>query len=133
MHRLAVLLVPFLLFSPVARAEEKGSLAGSVRTREGAALPHVVLLVSGPSGSRTVVTGPEGRYRASALAPGAYTVAVDQPGFVLDPAPRADVGAAETSLDLTVAHVPVREQVVVTATRSEAPLSTLGIGVSVLD
>jgi outer membrane cobalamin receptor len=133
MRRLVFLLTPFLLLAPAVRAEESGSLAGSVRTREGAPLPHLVLLVSGPSGSRTAVTGPEGRYRVSTLPPGSYTVVVDQPGFVLDPAARAEVGAAETSLDLTVAHVPVREQVVVTATRSEAPLSTLGIGVSVLD
>jgi vitamin B12 transporter len=133
MRRLVFLLTPFLLLAPVVRAEEGGSIAGSVRTREGAPLPHLVLLVSGPSGSRTAVTGPEGRYRVRALPPGSYTVVVDQAGFVLDPAARADVGRGETSLDLTVAHVPVREQVVVTATRSEAPLSTLGIGVSVLD
>ena len=68
-RRLAAVLMPLLLLAPAVRAEEKGSLAGSVRTREGAPLPHVVLLVTGPSGSRTVVTGPEGRYRASALAP----------------------------------------------------------------
>jgi vitamin B12 transporter len=136
MRRLALplslsVLVP--LFAPPAFAQPTGSLAGSVRTGEGAALPHLVLLVSGPSGPRTVVTGPEGRYRVPALAPGAYTLSVDQPGFVLDPAARAEVGAAETAMDLTVAHVPVREHVVVTATRSEAPLSTLGIGVAVLD
>jgi vitamin B12 transporter len=137
MRRL-VLVVAFLVLAPLvcaslSFAEPTGSLAGAVRTGEGAPMPHLVLLVSGPSGSRAVVTGPEGRYRVRALPPGAYTVTVDQPGFVLDPAPRADVGGGETSLDLTVAHVPVREQVVVTATRSEAPLSTLGIGVSVLD
>lgn len=130
---LFLLLTPFVFLATASGAEEAGSLAGSVRTREGAALPHLVLMVTGPSTSRTVVTGPEGRYRASGLPPGAYTVTVDQPGFVLEPAARAEVRGPETPLDLTVAHVPVREQVVVTATRSEAPLSTLGIGVSVLD
>jgi outer membrane cobalamin receptor len=133
MRRIAILLTPFLLLPCAGGAEDSGSLTGAVRTHEGAPLPHLVLLVNGPSGPRTVLTGPEGRYRAAALAPGAYTVTVDQPGFVLDPAARAEVGAAEARLDLTVAHVPVREQVVVTATRSEAPLSTLGISVSVLD
>src|SRR4029078_10659275 len=43
------------------------------------------------------------------------------------------VAQGDTALDLTVAHVPVREHVVVSATRSEAPASTLGITVSVLD
>src|SRR5882672_3549279 len=98
MRRLVFLLTPFLLLAPVARAEEGGSLAGSVRTREGAPLPHLVLLVSGPTGSCTAVTGPEGRYRVRALPPGSYTVVVDQPGFVLDPAARADVDRGETSL-----------------------------------
>jgi len=126
-------LTSFLLLASVSSAEETGSLSGSVRTRDGAPLPHVVLLVSGPSGPRTVVTGPEGRYRAPALVPGGYTVTVEQPGFVLDPAAATTVAQGETSLDLTVAHVPVREHVVVSATRSEAPLSTLGIAVGVLD
>lgn len=126
-----------LLLSTVSRAEDTGSLAGSVRTREGAPLPHLVLTVAGPSGTRSVVTGLEGRYSASGLAPGAYTITIDEPGFVLDPPGRATVAAdgttLSTTLDLVVAHVPVREHVVVSATRSEAPLSTLGIAVSVLD
>jgi len=127
------LLTSVLLLASVSHAEHGGSLAGSVRTREGVALPHLLLIVDGPSGSRAVLTGPEGRYRASALAPGAYTVTVDQAGFVLDPSAAAAVAEGETSLDLTVAPVPVREHVVVSATRSEAPLSTLGIAVGVLD
>lgn len=127
------LLTSFLLLAAVSHAQETGSLSGSVRTRDGAPLPHVVLTVAGPSGPRTVVTGPEGRYRVPALAPGGYTVTVEQPGFVLQPAATATVAQGETSLDLTLAHVPVREHVVVSATRSEAPLSTLGIAVGVLD
>jgi len=130
---LLFLLTPFVFLAPVSRAQGDAGLAGSVRTREGSPLPHLVLTVTGPSGSRTVVTGPEGRYRAAPLSPGAYTVTLDQPGFVLEPAARADVGGGLTSLDLVVAHVPVREQVVVSATRSEAPLSTVGIAVGVLD
>ena len=127
------LFTSLLLLASVSSAGEMGSLSGSVRTRDGAPLPHVVLVVAGPTGPRTIVTGPEGRYRALALAPGAYTVTVEQPGFVLDPAATATVAQGDTALDLTVAHVPVREHVVVSATRNEAPASTLGITVSVLD
>jgi outer membrane cobalamin receptor len=127
------LFTSFLLLASVSHAEQGGSLAGSVRTREGTPLPHLVLIVDGPSGPRTLLTGPEGRYRASGLPPGGYTVTVEQPGFVLDPAAAATVAEGETALDLTVAHVPVREHVVVSATRSDAPLSSLGIAVGVLD
>src|SRR5262249_48978392 len=80
-----------------------------------------------------VVTGPEGRYRVTALGAGTYTVSVPSPGFVLSPEPRVDVGSAETSLDLVLSPAPVQEQVVVTATRNEAALSTLGVTVSTLD
>ena len=127
------LLTPFLLLASLSYADETGSLSGSVRTREGAPLPHLVLMVAGPAGSRAVLTGLEGRYRTGGLPPGGYTVTIDQPGFALDSPARADVGDGPASLDLVVAHVPVREQVVVSATRSEAPLSTLGIAVGVLD
>jgi outer membrane cobalamin receptor len=129
-----LLLSSFVSLTPLpSPAGDGGSLAGSVRTPDGAPLPHLVLLVSGPSGARTVVTGPDGRYRAPGLAAGAYTITLEQPGFVLRPAARADVGDGETALELTVGHAPVREHVVVSATRSEAPLSTLGIAVGVLD
>jgi iron complex outermembrane receptor protein/vitamin B12 transporter len=126
-------LTTFLLLASLSYADQTGSLSGSVRTREGAPLPHLVLMVSGPAGNRPVVTGLEGRYRAEGLPPGGYTVSIDQPGFALDSPARADVGDGPASLDLVVAHVPVREQVVVSATRSEVPLSTLGIAVGVLD
>jgi len=126
-------LTPFLLLASLSYADQTGSLSGSVRTREGAPLPHLVLMVSGPAGNRPVVTGLEGRYRAEGLPPGDYTVNIDQPGFALDSPARADVGDGPASLDLVVSHVPVREQVVVSATRSEVPLSTLGIAVGVLD
>jgi len=126
-------LTPFLLLASLSYADQTGSLSGSVRTHEGAPLPHLVLMVAGPAGNRPVITGLEGRYRAEGLPPGGYTVSIDQPGFALDSPARADVGDGPASLDLVVAHVPVREQVVVSATRSEVPLSTLGIAVGVLD
>ena len=90
------LFTSLLLLASVSSAEAMGSLSGSVRTRDGAPLPHVVLVVAGPTGPLTVVTGPEGRYRALALAPGAYTVTVEQPGFVLDPAATATVAQGDT-------------------------------------
>jgi outer membrane cobalamin receptor len=80
-----------------------------------------------------VLTGPGGRYRAAGLAPGAYSLSIEAPGFVLSPAPRVEVGNGDTTLDLVLSPAPVREQVVVTATRGEAALSTLGVTVSALD
>src|SRR5262249_49550837 len=127
-----VVLASFLLASSAAAAD-LGALSGSVRTSDGQPVSHFALTLHGPAGAQTVVTGPEGRYRVTALGAGTYTVSVPSPGFVLSPEPRVDVGSAETSLDLVLSPAPVQEQVVVTATRNEAALSTLGVTVSTLD
>lgn len=127
----SVLVLSLLAASPLLAQE--GSLAGTVRTSDGAPLPQVVLTLAGPSGTRTVVTGPEGRYRASALTAGTYTVRAEAPGLVETGAREAAVAAGEARLDLVLAPAPVREQVLVAATRSEAAASTLGNAVSVLD
>ena len=118
------------LAAPPLRA---GDLSGSVRTVDGRPLPQIVLVLDGPSGSRTLVTGPDGRYHAQDLRPGAYTVAIDAPGFVVSPDARVAVADAEVRLDLRLEPAPIREQVVVAATRGDAALSTLGMSVSVLD
>jgi outer membrane cobalamin receptor len=107
-------------------------LAGQVHTREGTPVPQLVLVLSGPGGPRTAVTGAEGRFRVSGLAPGGYAVRLETPGFVLTPEPRVEVGDSEARLDLTLDPAPVREHVLVAATRGEAPQSALGITTTVI-
>lgn len=126
-------LAAVVLFAAAARGEPTGALAGRVRTAEGTPVPQLLLIVAGPGGERTAVTGPEGRYRVAGLAPGEYRVRVEAPGFVLSPEPHRRVGGAEEDLDLVLSPAPVREQVLVAATRAEAALSTLGVAASVLD
>jgi len=131
-HAVAVF-VASLALTPGASAQGGGSLAGSVRTAEGTPLPHLVLVLEGPSGPRTLLTGPDGRYRASGLEPGEYSVRLSISGFVLDPEPRVSVGTDEARLELSLAPAPVREQVTITATRGDAPGSTVGVSVRVLE
>jgi vitamin B12 transporter len=133
MRCLAVPLFALALLIPSARAVSAGALEGVVRTADGTPLPQVILKVTGPGGSRTVVTGPDGGYRVASLAPGEYRLSLATPGFVLSPEPRATVADADVRLDLKLAPAPVREQVIVSATRGEAALSTLGVSASVLD
>jgi len=57
------LLTSFLLLASLSYADQTGSLSGSVRTREGAPLPHLVLMVAGPAGNHPIVTGLEGVQR----------------------------------------------------------------------
>ena len=129
--RLASISLFISFAAPMLRA---GDLAGFVRTVEGSPIPQIVLILDGPSGSRTIVTGNDGRYHAQDLRPGVYTVAVDAPGFVVLPAAaRVTMAESEVRLDLRLEPAPIREQVVVAATRGDAALSTLGVSVSVLD
>ncbi len=132
MRRVLVVL-SLLATSAAVFAQGAGALSGLVRTADGQVVPHLALNLSGPGGPRTIVSGPDGRYRVSGLAAGEYTLGVEAPGFVLSPLPRVDVGATEATLDLSLAPAPVREQIVVTATRSEAAQSTLGVTLSALD
>ena len=122
-----------LLIAAAAPPLRAGDLSGSVQTIDGRPLPQIVLVLTGPAGSRTLVTGPDGRYRAADLAPGDYRVRPEAPGLSLATDARVLVTAAETSLDLRLEPAAIREQVVVTATRSDAAVSTLGVSVSVLD
>lgn len=132
-HDLATLTAVLLFSGAAARGEPAGALSGRVRTAEGTPLPQLLLVVAGPGGERTTLTGPEGRYRVAGLAPGDYRVRVEAPGFVLSPEPHRQVGAAEEVLDLVLSPAPVREQVLVAATRTEAALSSLGVAATVLD
>jgi vitamin B12 transporter len=133
MRRFIFVLAALLSVAPWAHAQPSGVLAGTVRTSEGTPVPSLVLIVRGPDATRTVVTGPEGRYRAEGLVPGHYRITLRVGGFLLTGTPEVDVTGAETALDLSLAAGPVREHVVVAATRDEAALSTVGVSATVLD
>jgi vitamin B12 transporter len=134
MHRpVAVFAALLTVAAARAHAQPSGVLAGSVRTADGTPVPNLVLIVRGTGEVRTVVTGPGGRYRVTGLAPGHYRVGLRTAGFLLSGSPESDVAAAEAALDLTLAAAPVRERVVVAATRDEAALSTVGVSATVID
>jgi vitamin B12 transporter len=111
-----------------------GRIAGVVRTADGAVLPHVAVTLAGPGEPIVVTTGPEGAFRAAGLAAGEYAATVDTPGLE----PRSDArvlvrAGADAQIDVVLVPAPVRERVVVSATRGEAALSTLGVATDVLD
>ena len=71
MRRLVFVFAALLTATAVrAHAQPPGVLAGTVHTSEGTPVPNLVLVVHGPDAARTVVTGPEGRYRLAGLTPG---------------------------------------------------------------
>jgi vitamin B12 transporter len=135
MRRLRILTVLVSLAVPLATdaATGQGSLVGAARTADGMPLPQVVLVIEGPTGVQTVVTGPDGRYRATPLVAGEYRISPRTPGLVLRQDARATVADDESRLDIVLAPAPVREHILVAATRGDAPLSTVGVSATVLD
>jgi outer membrane cobalamin receptor len=131
MRRVAVRVVSFLAALLSAPSSPAGTLTGTLCSPEGAALPAVVVVAAGAAGRHSAVTGPDGRFALEA-PPGEYTLSVDVPGFVLSQ-PALVLGDGETRLTLTLAPAPVREHVIVSATRGEAALATLGVSGTVLD
>jgi outer membrane cobalamin receptor len=124
---------PVLAGGPAA-SPGGGRIDGCVRTSDGAVLPHVAVRLSGPGETVVVTTGPDGGFHAGALAPGEYAAAVDAPGLEARTPARARVEAGgQARLELVLAPAPVRERLVVSATRGEATLSTLGVATDVLD
>ena len=109
----ATLLVGTAVLAPLgARAlageGTTGSLEGSVRTVDGAALPHVVLALQGPGGTRRLATGPDATFRAEGLPPGHYAATVDAPGLDVVPPASAVVDRGKRArLDLVLAPAPV--------------------------
>ena len=131
---LSVVWLLLSLSAPFSTAETPtGALVGAVRTSDGLALPGVAVTLDGPAGERRLTTGPDGTFRASGLAAGEYAASVDAPGLELREPATATVGAGESRLDLVLAPAPVSEHVVVSATRGEATLSSLGVSADVLD
>ena len=95
MRRFMFVLAALLSAAPWAHAQPSGVLAGTVRTSEGTPVPNLVLTVRGPDAARTIVTGPEGRYRAAGLVPGHYRITLRAGGFLLTGTPEVDVTGAE--------------------------------------
>ena len=109
------------------------ALTGSVTTVDGKPVPQLTVQVRSASGSFAAVTGPSGQYRFASLPAGEYTVSVDAPGLELVGLATVAVGTTDARLDLKLAPAPVREHVLVSATRGEAALSTVGVSATVID
>src|SRR5579885_1928022 len=99
------LLVLALAAVPLSAQVGTSVLTGRVMDATGAAIPHATLkVVNEESGwTLTVVTNPEGIYRAPALLPGAYRVQLEAPGFQPQVRRKIGIAVAQVSpLDFTL-------------------------------
>ena len=112
-------LVAILLSAPLIA--QVGTISGRVMDETGAVLPGVTVTITNlERGSiRTLVSGDEGIYRASALTLGSYEIQAELPGFRT--AVRSGITLTvgqEAVVDLTLQVGEISERVVVTG---EAP------------
>ncbi|MBI1874161.1 MAG: TonB-dependent receptor [Acidobacteria bacterium] len=119
---LAVALLLCLRAAPPADAQGAGANVGGVITDDtGAALPGVtVTIVNKANGSQqTMVTGPEGNYRAVALQPATYVMSAELSGFASVKREVTLVVGADATVDFKLGVAALAESLTVIG---EAPL-----------
>ena len=100
----------------VSRAQDSGSITGTVRDTSGAVIPNAEVKVSsGAIGiSRTSITNDDGDYLAAVLPPGVYDMSVTAKGFKAYQAKKIIVRVAEKArVDVTLQVGEMSENVVV--------------------
>ncbi len=127
---LARLTLAFVCLFVILPASAQDFLTGTVLDPNGAPLPRATVRLLEPGGhlAAETLTDVQGRFRFAGLAPGTYTLEVELTGFVRTTRSVRSGEALELQLEVS----PVRESVVVTATRTEAPTSQVGSSVTVL-
>jgi len=122
--KLLLIMVLALGFTSIsfAQGRQTGSIHGTVLDEEGNPLPGATITLSGPAlmGTKSYVTGSEGRFRFVALLPGEYEVKVELSGF--NPYIRKDLRCSvgkTTECKVNLSIKTVEEEITVTA---EAPV-----------
>jgi len=109
--------------------ETTGSVAGRIVDAQGLAIPGVTVTVTGPQGSKSVVTDADGRFTIPFLTPGPYTLRAELVGFTPIERPNIQVRLGQTSdLPMTMQVAGVAETVQVTATSPTVDTTTTSIG-----
>jgi hypothetical protein len=120
---LVVLSVLFFCFGLASAQQSLGTLRGQVKDELGGVIIGANVTATDAAGvEKSAVTDAEGRYVFSALAPGRYTIRINQPGFAAYENLGVEVQAGRTDpLDITLTVAIEQEEVTVTA---EAPVGT---------
>ncbi|MEM1248475.1 MAG: TonB-dependent receptor [Acidobacteriota bacterium] len=120
MHRvwLCLALAAFVSLPVLADGPETGIVEGTVSDGSGAALPGVLVTLSGDRGTKTSVTDGNGSYRFALLVPGNYSLKAELEGFDPVGADVTVVAGNKSVIPLTL-RLGTSEEITVT---SEAPM-----------
>jgi iron complex outermembrane receptor protein len=122
---LSLTLMASFIASPALAQSPDGRVAGVVLDSSGAAVPGATLTVTNDQtgASRTAVSGPDGSYSVTDLAPGVYTVEVQLRGFGTSKHKVQLVAGGVGTADFSLA-ARLEEEVVVTGTRGDPRTAT---------
>jgi Carboxypeptidase regulatory-like domain/TonB dependent receptor-like, beta-barrel len=116
---LALLVLP--AFSAPAWAQVGGNVSGVAKDESGLALPGVTVTITNKNNgaSQTLITGPEGNYRAVNLQPAPYEIVADLSGFATARRNFTLLVGTDATVDLTLGVAALTENITV---RGESPL-----------
>ena len=119
--------VPSCLYGQQLSAT-RGGLGGVITDKSGAIIPDAKVTVNGATDHRVVTTDAAGRFIASDLTPGMYTVEVEKAGFQSQTAKNLEVVINKTqSVDFSLATGNVAETVEVNATTVSIDTSSTAV------
>src|ERR1035438_1234214 len=98
--------------SQEARAQNVGSLRGTVTDPSAAVVPGATVVATGNGVTRTATSDGQGRYTLPNMPPGKYSVRADASGFVTFARPDVDVPAGQANgLDIALQIAAESQQV----------------------
>lgn len=122
-----MVILTFLFFLVVSPAD---NLKGTILDATGAVVAGAKVEISGSGLSRSAITNDSGSFSIEDIPAAAYSIHVTARGFA-DYTASVEIPAESLKVVLSVA--PHSEDVIVTTTQVETPLSMLGVSASVLD
>ncbi|HXI30006.1 MAG TPA: TonB-dependent receptor plug domain-containing protein, partial [Vicinamibacterales bacterium] len=124
----------FLLLLPSAASAQSAIVSGTVVDSSGGVVPGATVVLTGPAGSQTTVSGAGGEYSFRNVAAGTYEMTVTLVGFAT--ATRSGVSVASTGRvdvpQITLSLGTLGETVVVSASRVDTALADAPATMSVI-
>jgi len=117
-----------------AGAQQQATVSGVVTDPLGARVPGATVTLTAGAQSRETVSGSDGAYTFTGVAPGLYKVVATLSGFQTYTSDQTYAGAGATHVvNVTLQVSPLEQQVVVTAAATEISQAQTGAPVTVLD
>ena len=114
----------------IASAQDTtGTISGRIVDAQGLALPGVTVTATGSQGSKTTITGGDGRFTVPFLTPGSYRVQAQLQGFTPADRPDVQVRLGQTvDVPLTLQVGMVQESIQVSAPSTTVDATSTSIG-----